>query len=106
MGERGIAGIVSKGLVAPFCLALAGCGPGSSGGAPFADFVTHGSVGDAPLTVFFRDLSTGGVTSWTWEFGDGGSSSQASPAHTYAAPATYPVTLTVRGPDGSDTRMV
>jgi PKD repeat protein len=108
MGQRGILGIVSLvGLVAAPCIGLASCGLGSApDGAPTADFVTHGSVGDAPLLVFFQDRSTGGVTSWTWDFGDGEGSSEPSPAHTYATPATYSVTLTVEGPDGSDTRML
>ena len=53
-------------------------------------------------SVQFTDLSGGGpVTAWTWTFGDGVSSSQQSPLHTYAAPGTYSVTLTVSGPGGS-----
>ena len=98
---RGRAGFLT---VAALCVALAGCESGSTAGAPVADFVTYGSVGDAPLTVFFRDRSTGGVTSWSWDFGDGEGSSEQSPAHTYATPATYSVTLTVSGPEGEDTR--
>jgi PKD repeat protein len=43
------------------------------------------------------------VTSWTWSFGDGGTSTQRNPTRTYQNPGTYPVTLTVTGPEGSST---
>ena len=35
------------------------------------------------------------IASYSWDFGDGGSSTLASPSHTYAAGASYNVTLTV-----------
>lgn len=59
--------------------------------APAAIF----SVGGAGLSRSFSDLSTGSPTSWSWAFGDGGTSTLASPSHTYAAPGTYNVCLTV-----------
>jgi PKD repeat protein len=37
----------------------------------------------------------GTIVKYAWDFGDGSSSAQASPSHTYAAPGTYSVTLTV-----------
>lgn len=45
--------------------------------------------------VYFNNTSTGTTpnTSYSWNFGDGGSSSTASPAHTYTANGTYLVTL-------------
>lgn len=49
-------------------------------------------------TMQFTDVSTsslGNVQSWAWTFGDGGTSSIQNPVHTYAAPGTYNVTLTV-----------
>ena len=55
------------------------------------------------LTVQFTDQSTGEITSWSWSFGDGGTSSEQNPSHTYAQAGTYTVTLTVAGPRGSDT---
>src|SRR5262249_22111737 len=39
--------------------------------------------------------SDGTITSYTWAFGDGSSGSGAAVSHTYAAGATYAVTLTV-----------
>ncbi len=50
------------------------------------------------LTVVFQDRtlsSTGEVTSWSWSFGDNTTSTTQNPTHTYAAPGTYTVTLTV-----------
>ncbi len=45
--------------------------------------------------VAFTDKSTGNVTSWSWEFGDGETSAEQNPSHTYAAAGAYTVTLTV-----------
>lgn len=47
----------------------------------------------SPLTRKFIDKSAG-ATSWAWNFGDGSTSNVNKPAHTYAAPGSYPVTLT------------
>ena len=42
----------------------------------------------------------GTIVSWAWNFGDGTSASGPYPAHVYAAPGTYAVTLTVTADDG------
>ena len=70
--------------------------------APTASFAGSPTTGSAPLAVSFSDSSTGGPTSWSWDFGDGGSSTAQNPVHTYAAPGTYTVTLTVSNSAGSD----
>jgi PKD repeat protein len=70
---------------------------------PTAAFTATPLSGVVPFTVAFTDLSTGDLTAWTWDFGDGGISGARHPAHTYTAPGTYTVTLTVEGPAGSDT---
>ncbi|MFT5288451.1 MAG: PKD repeat protein [Planctomycetota bacterium] len=57
--------------------------------------------GDAPLRVLLTDESEGSFDTWTWDFGDGATSSDARPVHTYVAPGTYDVTLTVSGSQGS-----
>ena len=57
----------------------------------------------APLPVDFTNLSTGSITSWSWNFGDGATSTVQNPSHTYDVPGTYSVSLTVTGPGGSDT---
>jgi len=51
------------------------------------------------LEVQFTDASLYAV-SWTWDFGDGATSSDASPAHTFAAEGTYNVTLTTTNDAG------
>ncbi|MBI4931762.1 MAG: PKD domain-containing protein [Bacteroidetes bacterium] len=48
----------------------------------------------------FTDLSTGGGTSWSWNFGDGNTSTLQNPSNTYAASGNYTVTLTVTAPGG------
>jgi len=53
------------------------------------------TAGPAPLTVRFTDESTGDPKSWSWKFGDGGTSAERNPTHTYTSPGTYTVTLTV-----------
>ena len=56
------------------------------------------------LVVTFTDTSTGGPTSWQWDFGDGTpTSNQRNPIHTYSGAGTYVVTLTVRNSIGTDT---
>jgi len=47
-----------------------------------------------PLTVKFQDLSPDAVK-WLWNFGDGSTSTQKNPTHTYAANGTYNVMLTI-----------
>ncbi|MBI5503461.1 MAG: PKD domain-containing protein [Deltaproteobacteria bacterium] len=60
-----------------------------------ADFSAGAVSGYAPLAVDFTDLSSGSPTGWSWDFGDLGVSTQQHPSHTYAAPGTYTVSLTV-----------
>lgn len=72
--------------------------------SPVANFSASPKSGVVPLTVDFTDLSTGNVTAWDWDFGDGGSSSAANPFYAYLNPGTYPVSLMVSGPGGTDTK--
>ena len=51
--------------------------------------------------VQFTNTSTGpGTLSYQWSFGDGGSSTQASPTYSYTTRGTYTVTLTVTSSEG------
>lgn len=70
--------------------------------APTANFAASPTVGCAPQLVAFTDGSTGDVDTWSWTFGDGATSTDQDPAHTYTAPGTYSVILEVSGPGGSD----
>jgi len=69
---------------------------------PVAGFSASPTSGEAPLAVSFTNQSTGEIDTWSWTFGDGGSSSAQSPSHTYDEPGDYAVSLTVTGPGGSD----
>ncbi len=94
-------------------------------GAPEADFLGLPMQGNAPLTVQFTDKSEcyayfsirgdggliismkkapalGHITNWSWDFGDGGTSTQQNPSHLYNQPGYCTVSLTVTGPGGSD----
>jgi PKD repeat protein len=70
--------------------------------APVANFLATPKSGVAPLAVDFTDLSTGIITAWDWDFGDGGSSTESDPNHQFTTPGVYTVSLTVSGPAGSD----
>src|SRR4030042_5095896 len=53
--------------------------------------------GQAPLAVNFTGSATGGTSpySYSWTFGDGGTSTYQNPAHTYSSAGNYTATLTV-----------
>jgi PKD repeat protein len=68
-------------------------------GAPVADFGATPQTGT--LSVAFADNSSGTPTSWSWNFGDGQTSTEQSPSHLYGAPGAYAVTLTVANPAGT-----
>jgi PKD repeat protein len=72
-----------------------------SGVACKAEFSGSPRTGMAPLRVSFTDESTGAIDTWLWEFGDGKTSDEESPVHTYVAPGYYDVKLTASAPGGS-----
>ena len=74
--------------------------------APLANFSASPKTGNAPLNVAFTDSSTGNISNWTWNFGDGTTSAVKNPSHTYSAAGVYAVSLTVSGPDGSNTKTI
>jgi len=57
-------------------------------------------------TVQFTDTSSGGPTTWAWDFGDGQGSTQQNPAHVYGGPGTFQVTLTAGNGSGSSQPLV
>ena len=70
---------------------------------PVASFSVDVVGGSAPVTVKFTDTSQGNATEWKWDFGDGASSMDQSPTHSYTIAGTHDVTLTVIEPGGTDT---
>lgn len=71
---------------------------------PLADFSGYPREGCSPLTVSFSNLSIG-ASSWSWDFGDGTTSTEQNPYHTYNDPGTYTVSLTAENQDYSDTKV-
>lgn len=53
--------------------------------------------------VYFIDLSDYSPTAWDWDFGDGGTSQEQYPAHTYEEEGIYHVCLVASNMNGSDT---
>ena len=75
---------------------------------PAAAYFTGEPIeGSLPLTVVFRDLSTGDIENWTWDFGDGTDTSYTSFAdsiiHIYENNGIYTVSLIVSSPVNADT---
>ncbi len=72
--------------------------------APVADFSGTPTSGCTPLLVDFTDASSGDITNWDWDFGDGGTSTAQNPSHAFTSAADHDVSLTVTGPGGSDVK--
>ena len=70
---------------------------------PIADFWVNYNTGNEDLPCQFTDISTNSPTSWSWDFGDGGTSTLQNPSHLYTEPGVYTVSLTVTNSEGSDT---
>lgn len=70
---------------------------------PTADFAGSPVSGDALLNVSFFDSSSNNPVSWSWTFGDGGTSTQQNPVHQYVNPGVFTVSLTATNAGGSDT---
>lgn len=68
---------------------------------PVARFAALDTV-SCGATIAFRDQSLNAPTAWRWTFGDGTSSTQQSPQHTYALPGTYAVRLRTCNASGCD----
>jgi len=68
-------------------------------GGARAAFTASPTMGVAPLTVRFADLSTN-ASVWVWTFGDGNTSADQNPTHTYTEGGNYTVVLSVNGGAG------
>lgn len=99
-------------LLLVWILVLNGCGSDSTPTdpkktvAPTAGF-TATTDPTNPLIVVFTDTSEPGsaaITAWEWAFGDGGTSDEQNPTHTYADEGTFNVTLKVTSTAGTNSR--
>lgn len=71
---------------------------------PVADFSASAYTGNAPMNVTLTDISTGNITSWTWNFDDNSTpGNQQITSHVFETVKTYNVTLTVSNPAGTST---
>lgn len=61
------------------------------------------TVGPAPLVVHFTGTSAGSPTAWSWDFGDGTTSTEQNPSHTYRIGGKYTVNLAVTTASGKHT---
>jgi PKD repeat protein len=77
---------------------LAGCFNES----PTAGFTWRPGNPEAGRTVQLTDTSFGTIATRSWDFGDGGTSTDRYPTHVWTETGAYEVTLTVSGPMGSD----
>lgn len=71
--------------------------------APRPVFRADPRFGTSPLTVTFQNFSEGPALRYLWEFGDGATSQEFAPTHTYMADGSYSVQLsmiTVLGAQG------
>ena len=71
------------------------------GNPPAANFVFSPSSPTSGEVVTFTDVSTPSATSWSWDFGDGTTSTAKNPTHAYTTPKTYNVKLTAANSYGS-----
>lgn len=74
-----------------------GVGAAATNGVPTAAFSANVTTScTTPLAVQFANGSNG-ATTYSWDFGDGTTSTMATPAHTYTAAGVYPVKLVATG---------
>lgn len=71
--------------------------------SPTVGFTADMTTGCAPVKVNFSDNSSipnGSITGWLWNFGDGTTSTQQNPTHTYNSPGFYDISLQVTSSTG------
>ncbi len=69
-----------------------------------ADFTSDVTTAEVETPIQFTGLSSGDISQRLWEFGDGSSSTEQNPTHTYNDPGAYTVSLTVTGSKGTNTQ--
>jgi len=71
--------------------------------APVADFTANQTSACGSIEVQFTDQSLYNPTSWLWDFGDGASSEEENPSHTYSTAGNYTVSLKATNSTGDNT---
>ena len=74
----------------------------NAGVVPDAEYIAETRQGDPPLTVRFRDFSSGYPLTWFWSFGDGTTSTEKDPVHIYTKEGSYTTRLYVANAFGND----
>ena len=69
---------------------------------PTADFTSNRTTVEIGESILFTDMSINNPTSWSWDFGDGGTSLEQNPTHIYTIAGNYTISLTVTNESGSD----
>lgn len=69
--------------------------------AGFYYFPAQDSTNDEQYAIQFVDISMGDPSTWNWEFGDGGTSTEQNPVHVYSEENYYQVCLTIANPADS-----
>ncbi|MGW2932990.1 PQQ-dependent sugar dehydrogenase [Streptomyces sp. NPDC001156] len=76
----------------------------TDGHSPVAQASADRTSGQAPLKVAFSSAGSsdqdGDALTYSWDFGDGGTSTVANPTHKYKANGTYTATVTAKDPTG------
>lgn len=72
--------------------------------ASFADFKSETVVGYAGSPISFTDGSLESGGDFAWDFGDGNTSTDQNPSHTYSAPGTYDVSLAINSAADTETK--
>lgn len=73
---------------------------------PTVSLTATATSGTSPLNVTFNSTSgdsDGSIVSYSWTFGDGGTSTAADPSHVYQSAGTYTARITVTDNDGAST---
>jgi PKD repeat protein len=77
------------------------CGNGGGNISPVASFIADCNLLDCSFDGSASFDSDGTIDSYDWDFGDGSSSTEQAPMHTYSTPGTYNVSLTVTDDQGA-----
>ncbi len=73
---------------------------------PLADFTADKSKGCAPVLIKFTNESTQGPISYSWDFGNGSTSTEENPSLLFSFPGIYTITLTASNVQGSTSKSI